>query len=113
MEGTLAMLSEKKNNGLFKKDDQPNGQTSGSSWGGSVLKAFKQFKKNHPDLKAKARSSVQKHQQEEISLNSLARILQALEPLGKPLFSYRCTPVKQKKKYLDSLMWEVKQLQFP
>jgi len=58
----------------------------------------------HPKLKPTAGHSTQKHQQEEIYFNSLDRILQEMEPLGKPLFSYRCTPVKQKKKYLDSLM---------
>lgn len=78
-----------------------------------MLRAFRQFSGSHPELKPKAGHSTQEHQQEEIYFNSLDGILQETEPLGKPLFSYRCTPVKQKKKYLDSLMREVKQLQFP
>lgn len=78
-----------------------------------MLPAFRQFNGSHPELKPKAGHSMQNTKREEIYFNSLDCILQEVEPLGKPLFSYRCTPVKQKKKYLDSLMWEVKQLQFP
>lgn len=76
-------------------------------------RACRQCNGIHPQLKPKAGHSMQKHQQKKIYFNSLNCILQEMEPLGKPLVSYRCTPVKQKKKYLDSLMREVKQLQFP
>lgn len=64
---------------------------------GSVLRAFRQLNGSHPKLKPKAGHSVQKHQQEEIYFNPLDCILQEAEPLGKPLSSHRCTPMKKKK----------------
>lgn len=68
-----------------------------NSPGGSVLRVFRQLNRSHPKLKPKAGHSVQKHQHEEIYFNPLDCILQEAEPLGKPLSSYRCTPVKKKK----------------